>query len=129
FDLPDRDVFAIDASAPTPVETGNVQHVGTVLFNMVQNPVNGKLYVSNTEARNERRFEGPGIGTTTVQGRLHQARVTVVDGGAAIPRHLNKHIDYDVRPAPPGTAEKSLATPTALAVTSDGSTLYVAAFG
>ena len=35
-------------------------HVGTVLFNMLVNPTNGKLYVTNTEARNEVRFEGPG---------------------------------------------------------------------
>ena len=129
FDLPDRDVFAIDAAAPVPVETSNVQHVGTILFDMIANPVSGKLYVTNTEARNEVRFEGPGIGTTTVQGRLHQARVSVIDGGTATPRHLNKHIDYDVRPAPPGTSANSLATPTALAVTADGATLYVAAFG
>jgi len=129
FDLPDRDVFAIDANAAIPAETANFQHVGTILFNMVANPVSGKLYVTNTEARNERRFEGPGIGTTTVQGRLHQARVSVIDGGNVTTRHLNKHIDYDVLPAPPGTAANSLATPTSLAITADGATLYVAAFG
>jgi len=129
FDLPDRDVFAIDAGAVVPAETANFQHVGTILFNMIANPASGKLYVTNTEARNEVRFEGPGIGTTTVQGRLHQARVTVIDGGNVTPRHLNKHIDYDVRPAPPGTAANSLATPTSLAITGDGATLYVAAFG
>src|SRR5262245_9533608 len=71
FELPDLDVFAIDAAAVAPAETGNFAHVGTVLFNMVTNPVNGKVYVSNTEARNEVRFEGPGLafGSTTVQGR------------------------------------------------------------
>jgi len=130
FNLPDRDVFAIDAAAATPVATSSFRHVGTILFDMVQNPVNGKVYVTNTEARNEVRFEGPGEGgATTVQGRLHEARVTVLDGANVLPRHLNKHIDYDVRPAPPGTAANSLATPTAMAVTSDGATLYVAAFG
>ncbi|MBY0278828.1 hypothetical protein K2Z84_26125 [Candidatus Binatia bacterium] len=130
FSLPDRDVFAIDAAAALPVETTSFQHVGTILFDMVQNPVNGKIYVTNTEARNEVRFEGPGLnGATTVQGHLHEARVTVLDGGNVLPRHLNKHIDYDVRPAPPGTAANSLATPTAMAVTADGATLYVAAFG
>ena len=130
FNLPDRDVFAIDAAALVPVATSDFRHVGTILFNMVQNPVNGKVYVTNTEARNEVRFEGPGEnGATTVQGRLHEARVTVLDGSNVLPRHLNKHIDYDVRPAPPGTAANSLATPTAMAVTSDGATLYVAAFG
>jgi DNA-binding beta-propeller fold protein YncE len=105
--------------------------VGTVLFNMVTNPVSGKVYVSNTEARNEVRFEGPGLafGSTTVQGRLHEGRITVLDGANVLPRHLNKHIDYSQRPAPAGVKEHSLAQPIEMAVTSDGATLYVAAFG
>jgi DNA-binding beta-propeller fold protein YncE len=131
FELPDLDVFAIDAAAPVPVPTASFAHAGTVLFNMAVNPVSGKVYVSNTEARNEVRFEGPGLafGTTTVQGHLHEARITVLDGANVLPRHLNKHIDYSQRPAPPGVKEKSLAQPLEMAVTSDGTTLYVAAFG
>jgi DNA-binding beta-propeller fold protein YncE len=131
FDLPDLDVFAIDASAATPVQTASFAHVGTVLFDMVTNPVSGKVYVSNTEARNEVRFEGPGLAfdSGTVQGHLHEARITVLDGANVLPRHLNKHIDYSQRPAPPGVKERSLATPTGMAVTADGSKLYVAAFG
>jgi len=129
FDLPDRDVFAIDAAAAVPIETSNVQHVGTILFDMIANPVSGKVYVSNTDARNEVRFEGPGTGTTTVQGHLHEARISVLDGATVTSRHLNKHIDYNVRPAPPGTSANSLATPTAMAITGDGATLYVGAFG
>ena len=47
---------------------------------MVANPVNGNLYVSNTEAQNTTRFEGPGVvGGTTVQGNLAQSRITVID--------------------------------------------------
>jgi DNA-binding beta-propeller fold protein YncE len=131
FELPDLDVFAIDATASVPVQTASFAHVGTVLFNMVTNPVSGKVYVSNTEARNEVRFEGPGLafGSTTVQGHLHEGRITVLDGGNVLPRHLNKHIDYAQRPAPPGVKEKSLAQPLDMAVTADGATLYVAAFG
>src|SRR5262249_17020170 len=45
------------------------------------------------------------------------------------PHHLNPHIDYDVVPSPPGVKERSLATPLGLAITSDGATLYTAAFG
>src|SRR6185369_9900608 len=96
FELPDLDVFAIDASAATPVQTASFAHVGTILFNIATNPVTGKVYVSNTEARNEVRFEGPGLAfnSTTVQGHLHEARITVLDGANVLPRHLNKHIDY-----------------------------------
>jgi DNA-binding beta-propeller fold protein YncE len=132
FSLPDRDVFAINANAHPPAETGFNSGVGTVLFNMVINPANGKLYVSNTEARNEVRFEGgrpPLSTTTTVQGHLHEARITVIDGSSVTPRHLNKHIDYTTSPAPAGTKEKSLATPLGMAISSDGGTLYLAAFG
>ena len=78
FNLPDRDVFAIDAAAAIPVATSSFQHVGTILFDMVQNPVNGKVYVTNTDANNAVRFEGPGLnGATTVQGHLHEARAPV----------------------------------------------------
>ncbi len=82
FALPDKDVFAINAAATPPVEGASFTGVGTILFNMAVNPVSGKVYVSNTEARNEVRFEGPGIyaaqfGGTTVQGHLHEARITV----------------------------------------------------
>ena len=131
FDLPDSDVFAIDADALTPVEVSSYSGVGTVLFNMAVNPVSGKIYVANTEAKNEVRFEGPGTSSTTVQGHLHEARITVINPAtsAVNPIHLNKHINYNVRPAPAGTSDDSLATPKGMAVTADGTTLYVAAKG
>jgi hypothetical protein len=60
-------------------------------------------------------------------------RVTVISGGAVMPRHLNKHIDYAKLAGQPGfdptAARHSLATPTEMAVSSDGRTLFVAAFG
>ena len=130
FSLPDKDVFAISANANPPVETSFYTGVGTTLFNMAVNPVNGKVYVANGEARNETRFEGPGVvGGSTVQGRLAEYRITVLDGSSVLPRHLNKHIDYGVRPAPTTVRADSLATPLDMAVTGDGQTLYVAAFG
>jgi YVTN family beta-propeller protein len=128
FDLPDDDVFALDARSLR--QTGVWAHVGTTLFNLLPNPRTGAVYVSNLEARNDIRFEGPGVfGHSTVQGHLAEARVTVLAGAAVRPRHLNKHIDYSVRPAPPGTADASLATPLDMALSRDGATLYVAAFG
>jgi DNA-binding beta-propeller fold protein YncE len=132
FSLPDYDVFAIDASAALPAQTQSFSGVGTVLFNMVASPTDpGKVFVSNTDAHNEVRFEGPGafFGSTTVRGHLHEARITVIDGTSVLPRHLNKHIDYGTVPSVAGTREKSLATPLGMAISSDGQTLYVAAFG
>jgi YVTN family beta-propeller protein len=135
FNLPDKDVFAIDADASPPTEVSSFSGVGTVLFNMAVNPRTGKVYVTNTEARNEVRFEGPGIfGGSTVQGHLHESRVTVLSGSSTVePRHLNKHINYAVRPAPAGVKDASLATPVGIAIQDRGpgqsALVYVAAFG
>ncbi len=138
FSLPDYDVFAIDASSldQTNVWSG----VGTTLFNMATNPMTDTVYVSNTDAHNDVRFEGPGTYVTnngfkpvgepaTVQGNLAHSQITVLSGSSVLPRHLNKHIDYSVLPAPAGTSDHSLATPLQIVVTSDGLRLYVAAFG
>jgi DNA-binding beta-propeller fold protein YncE len=132
FRLPDKDVFAVNAN--TLAQTAVYAHVGTTLFNMVANPVSGKVYVSNTEAFNNVRFEGPGIfGGHTVQGHLAETRVTVLSGPTVTPRHLNKHIDYTKLMGSPGfdpTAKThSLSTPLDMAVTSNGQTLFLAAFG
>ncbi|MCP3144524.1 YncE family protein [Pyxidicoccus xibeiensis] len=136
FSLPDKDVFTLNATAnpPTQLAGGAGFHtgVGTILFNMAVNPVSGKVYVSNTEARNDLRFEGPGIfGGRTLKGHLHESRITVLGAGSVTPRHLNKHINYAVccTPTPNTESERSLAQPLGMAVTSNGATLYVAAYG
>lgn len=134
FNLPDTDVFAINANGSPPQQTGSYSGVGTILYNMASHPVSGKLYVSNTEALNQIRFEGTRTSTnySTVVGHAHEARITVIDPAltsAVTPRHLNKHIDYNVVPAPASVKANSLATPTEMVFSADGSTLYVAAFG
>ncbi len=132
FTLPDKDVFAVDAN--TLAEKTFFPHVGTTLFNMAVNPVSGAVYVTNTEANNMTRFEGPGkFGGTTVQGNIAQSRVTVISNGTVTPRHLNKHIDYSKLAGTPGfdpsVKDHSLATPLDMAVSKDGRKLYVTAYG
>ena len=130
FTLPDKDVFAINAA--TLAESKAYRHVGTTLFNMAVHPVSGNLFVSNTEANNAQRFEGPGVfGGSTVQGHLAESRISIIEpsAGNVTVRHLNKHIDYAVLPAPLGTADHSLATPMSMSFSADGTKLYVAAFG
>ncbi len=145
FTLPDQDVFEIDANASAGTMQASVvpfAHVGTILFNLAVNPANGHVFVTNSEARNERRFEGagnrlasfPSLPQKTVRGRLHQYRVTVIDpnGSSVLPRHLNKHIDYDLTPeqtAATDTADRSLATPLDIVFNAAGTKLYVAAYG
>src|SRR5262249_46512661 len=132
FHLPDTDVFAFNANSLRQV--ASFAHVGTVLFNMIVNPANGRLYVSNSDANNDARFEGPGIfAGHTVQGHLDDMRITVIHGSKVTPIDLNKHIDYSKLAGSPGfdpTAKiHSLATPLGMEVTRDGKTLFVAAFG
>lgn len=132
FSLPDTDVFSVNAN--TLSQTAAFAHVGTTLFNMVTNPANGHLYVSNSDAQNTTRFEGPGVfGGHTVQGHLAEMRVTVINGSSVTPIHLNKHINYSILASNPNfdptQASHSLSTPLDMAVTHDGKTLFVAAFG
>ena len=130
FFLPDKDVFAIDAT--TLQETASFPHVGTTLFNMATNPVNGIIYVANTDAQNHIRFEGPGVrGGSTVQGNIARTQITVIDPatGAVKARHLNRHIDYSVLKASADVRRHSLSTPLELQVSGDGARLYVAALG
>jgi hypothetical protein len=136
--LPDNDVFAFNANTLT---AGTVfSGVGTILFNMAINPVSGRIYVTNTELPNHIRFEGPGVhGGSTVQGHLSESRITVLNpaGGGVDPQHLNKHIAYGDLHTDPGAnhaaidaqAQHSLATPLQPVVSSDGNTIYMAAFG
>jgi DNA-binding beta-propeller fold protein YncE len=139
FTLPDRDVFAVNANT---FAAGNIWvGAGTILFNMVVNPISGRLYVTNTELRNDRRFEGPGVfGGSTVQGHLSESRITVINPSVNTtvdPQHLNKHINYNLLHTDVGAnhalidgqAAHSLATPLQPVVSSNGQKLYVAAFG
>jgi DNA-binding beta-propeller fold protein YncE len=143
FSLPDKDVFVLDAMANPPRQLpgadGFFQGVGTILYTMAVNPVNGKVYVANTEANNADRFEGPGtFAGHSLRGHLHESRITVLSPGGAgggtpgvAPRHLNKHIDYNncCAPTPNAENDRSLAFPQGMAVTGNGATLYVAALG
>jgi len=150
--LPDRDVFTIDMtrSPPALVEGGDFRHVGTTLFNMAVHPKTGKIFVSNTDARNDVRFEGPGGGVpqdaryagTSVRGHIAESRITLLGprDHAVKPVHLNAHIDYSrcCEPAPNAETERSLAFPVGLAISRrrdsfgrllDDQDLYVAALG
>jgi len=92
FDLPDWDVFAIDADGAPPAEIENlrVSGVGTVLFDMVVAQDDGwscwsspfiwpypprpchRIFVSNTEARNQVRFE------SMLTGSFSESRITEI---------------------------------------------------
>ncbi|MBO9491082.1 hypothetical protein J7384_11985 [Endozoicomonas sp. G2_1] len=130
FSLPDKDVFAIDTETLT--EKAAYTNVGTTLFNLAVDPKTGGLFVSNTEANNAVRFEGAGeFADSTVQGNIARSQITYINtaNGQVLPRHINNHIDYSQLKAKPDVKQHSLSTPTQIALSADGETLYMTALG
>jgi DNA-binding beta-propeller fold protein YncE len=126
FRLPDHDLFGIDT---TTLAVTEVDHLGTILFDVSVNPANGKVYVPNTEARNAVRFEHP-LG---VQGHTVDNRLSIVDpgnGNALTVVDLNTHVDRDADPTI-NLAERlaSVSQPGMMVWTADGSTAYLTAIG
>lgn len=132
--LSDEDVFAINASATIPSITDRFVGVGTTLFNMAV-AADGRIFVSNTEAFNEVRFEGSGRrGNSTVRGRIAESRISMISptSGAVTAVHLNRHIDFNLLQGTTVSAAdkaRSLSQPTAMVLNSSGDTLFTAAFG
>ena len=128
FDLPDKDVFAIDATVDPPVVNAFASGVGTILFNLAVHPTSGVVWVTNLESHNLVRFE------PKVRDRIADNRITQVDFAAegeplVSPTLLNTHID---RSSTTSTSEQralSLSQPLDLIFSADGETLYTAAFG
>ncbi len=68
YRLPDHDLFIIDTAS---LNVSTVDHLGTTLFEVSVNPGSEKIYIPNTEARNNVRFEHPlGVGGHVVDDRL-----------------------------------------------------------
>lgn len=130
FSLPDWDVFEIDASQNPPAISNQFSGVGTTLFNISVNPVNDEIYVSNIEARNQIRFAGNGSRAgTTLRGHLTDNRVTMIRNGSVEPRLLNKHLDFSASSWTSQERDLSVSLPGQMAITDDGETLLVSAFG
>jgi YVTN family beta-propeller protein len=123
FQMPDNDVVAIKAGA-TPTVQGYYSGVGTINLGLAVNPVNGDLYVSNTDALNTIHFEN------NLLGHFVNNRIThiTVANGEITPVDLNPNINYAVQPNPASLAT-ALAQPTALVFDPSGTFLWVAAFG
>jgi YVTN family beta-propeller protein len=126
YNLPDQDVYVIDADAVTPSVIRRLSGVGTALFDVAVQPGTGDLWVPNTDARNLVRFEN------NLRGHLVETRVTVVDpvSGVVPPAiDLNSHINFNLTPGPPAEISASLAHPVAGVFNGAGSTYYVAGLG
>ena len=110
--------------------SGVYAHVGTTLFNMAVNPKSGKVYVSNTDAHNDVRFEGHTPGFTSVAGNIVDSRITRHRSrrrGAVTADNLNPHLDHAAGHRRPDAQPRVPAGPHRLAPTARQ--LYVVAQG
>jgi len=109
FDLPDYDVFVIDATAANPVVTDCISGVGTILFNLAVQPGSEELWVTNTEALNLIPTE------PVLRSKFAASRVTRIalqsDGENRIRTlSLNPHLDAAVTRGIPVDSSLSLAS-------------------
>lgn len=122
FSMPDNDVAVIDVS------TLNITHyfkrVGTVNLGLTVHPVNGDLFVANTEALNLIQFE-PNLRSHAVDNRISHIETGT---GTVTPWDLNPGVNYATLPNP-ASLSNALAQPTAIVSHPNGEGLYVAAFG
>ncbi|PYS95850.1 MAG: hypothetical protein DMF50_06985 [Acidobacteria bacterium] len=131
FRLPDHDLFVVSpGTSTTPASvTRQVDHLGTTLFEVSVNPGNGRIYVPDTDARNQVRFEH----TLGVRGHMVDNLLAVVDpaaGYAVTQVDLNSHIDRNSDPAT-NLLERmaSISQPGMMVWNGAGSAAYLTAIG
>ena len=133
-EVPDRDLFVFDTETDRLVETVNT--LGTLLYGITVDS-KGRVYVAQTDARNEvnGRAGTKKHGLVELENRAFLNRITSV-----LPRTNAKskklkyeaEVDFiDLEPLPPEhpDPDAALATPFAIEVSDDDSTLFVSAAG
>ena len=113
YSLPDIDVAEINTNTNLIARTFGT--AGSINYNLAVNPVDGRIAVASTEARNTLRFE------PKIRGYMVDTRVTYFNqAGVAAPRILSPHINFDVLPAPPVEPDSALGIPVAVAYPTTG---------
>ncbi len=125
--VPDRDLFVFDTATDTLVETVNT--LGTLLYGMAVDSKGG-VFIAQTDARNEvnGRAGTKKHGLAEMENRAFLNRVTRVSFSAG---RADAAKFFDLEPLPPQHPAKgmALATPFAIQVSDDDSTLVVSAAG
>lgn len=123
----DRDLFVFDTQTDELVEV--VDTLGTLLYGMTVDST-GQVFIAQTDARNDvnGRAGTKGHGLAELENRAFLNRITSVriqDDSAEEPRFI------DLEPLPPDHPEPgmALATPFAIQISDDDSTLVVSASG
>ena len=123
FKMPDNDVVAIQTGF-SPSVAGYYSGVGTINLGLAVNPVDGDLFVANTDALNLTFFE------PNLRGHWINSRITRIQpsNGQVTPFDLNPDINYNILPNP-AALSTALSQPTNVVFDPSGDFMYVAAFG
>ena len=125
--VPDRDLFVFDTATDTLIET--VSTLGTLLYGLAVDS-DGSVFIAQTDARNDvnGRAGTRNHGLAEMENRAFLNRITCVTfiGGSANPPTF-----IDLEPLPPQQPGEgmALATPYAMQISDDDSTLVVSAAG
>ena len=126
-EVPDRDLFVFDTVTDKRVET--VSTVGTLLYGLAVDS-QGRAYIAQADARNDvnGRSGTKKHGLAEMGNRAFLNRITRVDfkgAGGVSPRH------FELEPLPPADRAPgdALATPFAIQVSSDDTTIVATASG
>ncbi len=124
--VPDRDLYVFDTKTDTLIET--VDTLGTLLYGLAVNS-KGRVFIAQTDARNEVNGRAGtkkhGLAELGNRAFLNQITNVQIGGEGAKPEF------FDLEPLPPSDPEpgQALATPFAIQVSDDDSTLVVSAAG
>ena len=125
--IPDRDLFVFDTSTDELIET--VDSLGTLLYGMTVNS-RGTVYIAQTDARNAVNGQSGTAhhGLAELENRAFLNQITQIDFKGDV-LHAPRFIDLEpLLPEHPGPG-MALATPFAIQVSDDDSTLVVSAAG
>jgi YVTN family beta-propeller protein len=93
--------------------------LGAVQLGVAVNPVDARIALTGTEARNFTRFE------PNLRGHIVDTRLSLITaGGAVTTANLNPQINYSVTPGPQSEADSAIGIPSGLAWSVDGQRLY-----
>lgn len=125
--VPDRDLYVFDTKSDELIET--VETLGTLLYGLTVDS-QGRVFVAQTDARNDvnGRSGTKKHDLKELQNRAFLNQITSVRFQAG---HAAKPEFIDLEPLPPAhpAPDDALATPFAIQVTDDDSTLVVSAAG
>lgn len=125
-EVPDRDLYVFDTKTDTLIKT--VDTLGTLLYGLAVDS-KGRVFIAQTDARNEvnGRAGTKKHGLAELENRAFLNQITSVQiGGEGVKPEF-----FDLEPLPPNDPEpgQALATPFAIQVSDDDSTLVVSAAG